>query len=95
MSLQITVLSHNCTGPNPECTRDARDGRTVHMIPRLHSGGLVMPSYHFASEEEGREALTQAYETAPTITTDEELHEARRQGIPHKLSPGWIDPSRR
>ncbi|MBP2055016.1 hypothetical protein J2Z21_008028 [Streptomyces griseochromogenes] len=93
--MKIQVLSHNCTGPNPHCKREARDGRRIHMIARLDSGSLVMPSYHYATEEEGREALTRAYETAPTITTDAELYAAREQGIPHKLPASWIDPSMR
>ncbi|MCX4666403.1 hypothetical protein OG453_06940 [Streptomyces sp. NBC_01381] len=93
--LQITVTSHNCTGPNARCKRETAAGRPVHVIPRLDSGNLVMPSYHFTSEEEGRQAITQAYESAPTITTDAELYEAREQGIPHKLPAEWIDPSRR
>lgn len=93
--MKIKILSHNCTGPNPQCKRDARNGRLVHMIADIDCGSLVMPTYHFASEEEGREALTRADETAPTVTTDAELYEMREQGIPHKLPAGWVDPSRR
>ncbi|NEB63514.1 hypothetical protein G3I61_28295 [Streptomyces diastaticus] len=65
------------------------------MIPQLDSGSLIMPTYHYASEEDGRAAIEQAHETAPVITTDDELYDARARGIAHKLSAGWIDPSMR
>lgn len=93
--MKIKVLSQDCTGPNPHCKREAREGRRVHMIAEIDAGSLVMPTFHFVSEDEGREAFARADETAPVITTDAELYAAREQGIPHKLSADWVDPSMR
>jgi len=95
-----TVLSHNCTGPNDACRKAHRDGRSVHMIPDAGrnpgaSPALIMPMYHYATEDDGRQAINRAIETAPTVTCDEDLYTYRRQGVAHFLPVGWIDPTRR
>lgn len=97
--IEIIVLDENCTGSRgaKSCKQAHAEGRNVHMItkynPEMES--LIMPTWHFATIEEGSSALKSAYETAVTITTDEELFAARAAKIPHKLPLGWIDPSRR
>jgi hypothetical protein len=96
--MKIHVLNQQCKGPNARCRRDARDGRHVHLIPMSHVGEepqLVMPTYHYATEAQGRAAITAAWETAEVIRTREQLNAARRDGRPHKLAVGWIDPTRR
>lgn len=97
--IEITILDENCTGKRGAKTcKDAHAaGRSVHMFitwdPDVQT--LVMPTCHFETVEEGRDAIVSAYDTAHTITTDEELYAARAAKIPHKLPIGWIDPSRR
>ncbi|MFF4869871.1 hypothetical protein [Streptomyces sp. NPDC000961] len=93
--MRIVVLTRDCTGPNERCVRDARDGRRVHMYAQLEGASLVLPTYHFASEEDGRTQIQRAYDEAPTITTDAELYDARARGVAYKLNGNWIDPSRR
>jgi len=54
-----------------------------------------MPTYHYATVEEGVAAIERAKKTAPTVRTDADLYAYRAQGIPHFLPVGWVDPSRR
>lgn len=104
------VSAECCTGPNPKCRAAHRAGRSVHMIPdsdrmatiRRNGGrkmkqtpALVLPTYHFATVEEGTEAICQAWLTAIPVMTDADLYAAREAGVPHILRPGWVDPSRR
>lgn len=93
----MMLLSLTCKGPNARCGRDARNGRTIHIIPKYDATveTVIMPSYHFESVEAGIKAIETAQATAITIKTDNELYAARKAGIPHKLPIGWIDPSRR
>lgn len=83
---------------NARCLREARQGRPVHVIMRQdvrYDELIVMPSYHFATAEEGKKAWTLALLTAPTIKDDADLYAARINQTPHKLPLGWVDPSRR
>lgn len=94
----IHVLDEDCSGPHGACGSGHEQGRPVHLIPAVTDDTtprLVLPTYHFTTVAEGVEAITRAYATAPTITTDEELYAARRAGIAHLIPRGWIDPSRR
>lgn len=93
----IMTLNAHCTGPNRNCKKAAKNGQFVHMIPEWDASRetLIMPSYHFETEEIGRHAIETAYINAVTIKTDDELYDARKRGIAHKLPIGWIDPSRR
>ncbi|MFJ3365839.1 hypothetical protein [Streptomyces anthocyanicus] len=86
-----------CTGPNRHCKKAHRQGRTVHVIPAdfADSSHLVLPSYHYASEEEARAAVAHARRTAVVIGADGQLYKARRLRRPYRLLPGWIDPTRR
>jgi hypothetical protein len=62
----------------------------VHNTPTL-----VMPTYHYATEDEGREAIHEALRTAPTVYGDADLAEYRERNIPHFLPVGWVDPTMR
>ncbi|MCM1946399.1 hypothetical protein NC315_13570 [Streptomyces sp. G2] len=93
--MRIVVLTRDCTGPNERCVRDARDGRRVHMYAQLENGSLVLPTYHFESEESGREQIQSAYDNAAVIDSDAELYDARARGVAYKLHGDWLDPSRR
>ena len=92
------VLSANCTGPNRKCRCAARNGKPVHVIPTPMGPKyplLVMPTYHYATPEDGYAAIAEAYRTAPTVYADADLELYRCDGVPHFLSVGWVDPSRR
>jgi hypothetical protein len=93
----MMLLSLVCDGPNERCRQLARNGHTVHIIPKYTATAdtLIMPSNHYESVEAGIKAIETAQATAITIKTDNELYAARKAGIPHKLPIGWIDPSRR
>lgn len=82
---------------NPRCKRESRKGRPVHVI--MHQGPddekVILPTYHFATAEEGKQAWVIALLTAPTIESDDDLYAARINQTPHKLPVGWIDPSYR
>jgi hypothetical protein len=54
-----------------------------------------MPTYHYATEDEGRAAIYEAVRTAPTVYGDADLYLYREQNIPHFLPVGWIDPTMR
>jgi hypothetical protein len=94
------VVSEDCYGPHSACRKHHQAGRPVHMIPDLFPDFrtkplLVMATYHYATVEEGEEAIRQAMETAPTVATDDDLYAYREAGIPHFLPAGWVDPTRR
>lgn len=94
--MKAHIINAACSGPNLACRRAFKRGRPVHIIP----GGtgalaLVMPTYHYATEQEGIAAINTAIETAPTVATDEDLYRFRKEGTPHFLPAGWVDPSRR
>jgi len=93
----MTVLSHDCKGPNPACRKAGRAGRLVHMIPESHPKRprLVLPTYHFSTIAEGAVAIADANAVAPTVATDADLYRYRAEGVAHFLPVGWIDPSRR
>jgi hypothetical protein len=91
------VLSDNCTGRrgNRACRDAHRAGRPVHVIPAYGPTALVMPTYHYATAEEGIQAINDAMVNAPMVATDADLFRYRREGVAHRLPAGWIDPSRR
>lgn len=93
----IIVLHAECKGPNSKCKRDARNGRTVHMTTWHDENHetLVLPSYHFETAEIGDEYIRNAWNTAITVKTDNDLYDARRAQTPYRLPIGWIDPDRR
>lgn len=93
-------------GTNPACKAARRAGRPVHIIPGSRFDldptmcppdglTLVLETYHYATEAEAREAVAEAYATAPVVTCDADLYDFRARGIAYKLPEGWIDPSRR
>ncbi|QKZ20276.1 hypothetical protein [Streptomyces chartreusis] len=86
-----------CTGPNRHCKKAHRQGRPVHIIPAAFadSSSLVLPTHHYASQDEARAAVADARRTADTIAADRQLYTARRLRRPYRLLPGWIDPTRR
>ncbi|AXI91376.1 hypothetical protein SAM9427_37045 (plasmid) [Streptomyces sp. ETH9427] len=86
-----------CTGPNKACRAAHRDGRSVHIIPSgsADKGSLVLPTFHYETEEQARAAVEAARRDAVVIRSDEALFEARRLAQPYRLLPGWIDPSSR
>ncbi|MGW0844326.1 hypothetical protein ACWD26_30135 [Streptomyces sp. NPDC002787] len=86
-----------CTGPNRHCKKAYRQGRTVHIIPAAFadSSHLVLPTNHYASQEEARAAVADARRTAVIIAADGQLYKARRLRRPYRLLPGWVDPTRR
>jgi len=93
------VLNENCTGPNEACREAHSAGRPVHVIPGFRDPfkqpALVMPTYHYATADEGLTAVANALKTAPTVKTDKDLFAYREAGVPHFLPVGWKDPSRR
>jgi hypothetical protein len=85
-----------CTGPNPTCRKEAREGRPVHIIPAMHERPtIVLPTWHYPDEASAREAIAQARAHAPIVRNDEDLARYRKIRIAHRLPEGWIDPSRR
>ncbi len=90
------IVRDRCTGPNSACRAAHRVGRPVHAYPVNHQGpALVLPTYHFETADQARTLIAEAAETAPTVTTDDDLHRFRAEGLAHFLPVGWIDPSRR
>lgn len=92
------IISRDCSGPNAKCRCAARNGKPVHVIPTPMGPmlpSLVMPTYHYATEEEGFTAIREAFRTAPTVYGDADLELYRNDGVPHFLPVGWIDPTRR
>lgn len=87
------TIHPTCTGPNRACRAAHRAGRSVHIIPGTR--GLVLNTYHYATEEQAREALAYAEATAPTIRNDADLESARAYGLSYRLPVGWIDPTMR
>ena len=106
MPIKQVDLDCGGKGSHRDCKDARRVGRPVHIIPgsrfdpdptmRPPDGlTLVLATYHYATETEAREAVAEAYATAPVVTCDEDLYDFRARGIAHKLPEGWIDPSRR
>lgn len=94
------VLASICTGPNRACRFAHREGRSVHVIPAMRKDpatekALVMPTYHYRTSAEGIEAIAEAETMAPTVETDADLYEYRKNNVPFYLPMGWVDPSRR
>lgn len=87
----------DCTGPNRNCRKAVRQGRSVHIIPSgfADGGHLVLPTYHYETEEQARDAVEAARRDAVVIRSDAMLCEARRRRQAYRLLPGWIDPTRR
>jgi hypothetical protein len=90
-------VTHDCTGPNHNCRKAARQGRSVHIIASEFADGshLVLPTYHYETEEQARAAVETARRDAVVIRSDAMLFEARRRRQAYRLLPGWIDPTRR
>lgn len=95
------IVAFECTGPNKACKGHAAAGRTWHVIPPhpLNEGAashLVMPSYHYATLEEGVHAIEEAQRTAHTVSSDEEwLRLEADHSIPFRIRPGMNHPTRR
>lgn len=99
--VDLVVLNHDCSGPNPACVRAHAEGRRVHMFdsPLAHRDGqgrLVLPSYHFFSVADGVAAISRALDTAVTVSSDEEwLRLEREKRVPFRTRPGMNHPTRR
>jgi hypothetical protein len=91
------VLSIDCLGDAIACRKGRIDGRPVHMYLPFDANEmtLVMPTYHFASIEDGVAIIKEWQTTARIIRTDADLNRARSAREPHYLPVGWIDPDRR
>jgi hypothetical protein len=95
------VFPRQCTGRggNSTCRQGYDDGRPWHVIPPVvdvaKRPALVMPTYHYATIEDGVGSVRTAMATAPMVATDDDLYRYRAAGVAYKLPPGWIDPSRR
>ena len=96
MNDSYTIISE-CKGPNARCRRSAKNGQMVHIIPKYdeNAPALILPTYHYETVEIAIKALETAERDAILIETDDDLYNARKAGIAHKLPIGWIDPSRR
>ena len=88
-----------CKGPTKHCRAAHREGRSVHITPafdvRTHQAHLVLPTYHYATEEEALLAVARARTNARIIRNDADLYAAREANEAYVLMPGWVDPSRR
>lgn len=106
--MPIKSVDLNCggRGTHADCKAGRKAGLPVHIIPgsrfdldptmRPPDGlTLVMPTYHYATERQARDAVAEAYATAPVVTCDDDLYAFRACNIAHKLPVGWVDPSRR
>lgn len=94
---RIYILRDNCTGPNAKCKKAHKNGRRVHMNMDWDAmrETLIPTTHHFETVEQGIEQLTREWNDAITVKTDNELYDARRAGIAHRLPIGWIDPGMR
>ncbi|MER7937849.1 MULTISPECIES: hypothetical protein [unclassified Streptomyces] len=90
-------VRHDCTGPNRNCRKAGRQGHTVHIIPSEFVDGshLMLPTYHYETEERARAAVETARRDAVVIRSDAALYRARRHRQAYRLLPGWTDPTRR
>lgn len=79
------------------CRAAIREGRPVHIIPAYEMGSpaIVLATYHYETEADAIEALTNAWENAPIVRNDTDLYDFRHEGLAYKLPVGWIDPTRR
>lgn len=84
-----TISDYDCYGPNPVCRKAWKEERSIHARPGV---GIVWPTYHFASEAD---VQRMAARDIHTVTSDDELYEARRDGFVYRLPEGWKDPSQR
>lgn len=98
----IQRLDHVCKGPNPHCRAAFKSGLPVHVIPNspvwerpADELTIILPTYHYATEREARQAVAEAHASAPVVTCDDDLYAFRARGIAHKLPVGWVDPTRR
>lgn len=96
-----TIIWTDCNGPNRACKKAHAEGRTVHVIEDpstadITNGRLIMPTYHYATAEEGIAAIKDAARNAKTVTNDEEwlaLEAAHER--PFRTRPGMNHPTRR
>jgi hypothetical protein len=97
----IPVITEDCSGPNRACRKAHREGRTVHMSNSAQAhidgrGRLVMPTYHYATVEEGTAAIRAALVDAVTVSSDEEWLRLESEGaVPFRTRPGMNHPTRR
>lgn len=85
-----------CSGPNAACRKAHLAGRSVHILLGDHpKGHLVLPTYHFTTEVEGRTMLLRAKRRAVMINSIIDLYDARVAQVPYIIPFTWIDPTRR
>src|SRR5689334_10091553 len=95
------IRAWECTGPNPACKLAAHTGRVWHVAPAhpMNEGRtshLVMPTYHYASPEEGLDAILSAQRDAHEVTSDVEWLELEAaHEVPFRTRPGMNHPTRR
>lgn len=97
--ITIQYTTGICNGPNANCKRHTRNGKTVHAIlakfGNANHASLVLPEYHFETLEIAIARIEHAYHNAITIENDAMLYDARERKIPHFIPRGFIDPTRR
>lgn len=95
------VATANCKGPNKACKAAHKAGLTWHVIPAhpKNSGKdswLIMPTHHYATLEEGVQAIADAEATAPEATSDEEwIRLGAEARVPFRTRAGMNHPTRR
>lgn len=88
----IAWLSRNaCT--NPECRKAHFAGRPVHITPahtdpRANDFTLVLPDYHFETEDEAVAALDSAWATAEVANNVTERDDAYSRHVAVKIRKG-------
>lgn len=88
-------------GSNPACKQAHREGRSFHVSPAhpRNTGKdsyLIMPTYHYASLEEGYRAVLHAEATAHEATSDEEWLRLEAEGKEaFRTRAGYNHPTRR
>lgn len=94
MTNEPYILNADCMGDALACRHARIAGRPVHVNPPAGSG-VVTPTYHYATAEDGLAAVRDAMENAPMVVTDDDLYRFRADGVAYRLPSGWIDPDRR
>jgi len=95
------IMAWECDGPNKHCRRAHKEGRSWHVSPAHHKNEgreslLVMPTYHYATVEEGLSAILRAQSEAVEVTSDEEwLRLEAEAEVPFRTRPGMRHPTRR
>lgn len=95
------IQAWECDGPNPACRLAHKTGRSWHVIPAhpMNTGRdshLMMPTYHYASPEEGLSAILEAERTAHEVTSDDEwLALEAAHEVPFRTRPNMTHPTTR